>query len=67
MTAAHSAADEDRVEPCEGCGRETPHEVRIEIRTESTRHENAEFSREPYRIARCVVCGTESAIRMNNV
>lgn len=65
--AAHSAADGDRLEPCERCGDETPHEVRIEIRTESAVPENAEFSREPYRVATCVACGYESAIRMNGV
>jgi hypothetical protein len=59
-------ADGDELEPCESCGRETPHEVRIEIRTESIERENAEFSREPYRVATCVDCGTESAIRMND-
>jgi hypothetical protein len=66
VTAAHSAADEDEIEPCESCGRETPHEVRIEIRTDSTKRENAEFSREPYRVATCVACGDESVTRMNN-
>jgi hypothetical protein len=38
----------------------------VEIRTESTKAENAEFSREPYRVATCVVCGDEDAVRMNN-
>jgi len=66
VMAAHSAADGDRMEPCERCGLETPHEVRIEIRTESTDRENAEFSREPYRVATCVSCGNESATRMNS-
>ena len=64
--SAHSAADDGMLESCERCGHETPHEVRIEIRTESTKRQNAEFSREPYRIATCVACGDESAIRMNN-
>ena len=64
--AVHSTADRDPREPCEQCGDETPHGVRIEIRTESTKRENAQFSREPYRIATCEVCGEESALRMNN-
>ncbi|MEF8790685.1 MAG: hypothetical protein V5A61_11220 [Haloarculaceae archaeon] len=64
--SAHSAAESDMLEPCAHCGHETPHEVRIEIRTESTKRQNAEFSREPYRVATCVACGDESAIRMNN-
>ena len=64
--SAHSAANDDMLEPCESCGHETPHDVRIEIRTESTKRQNAEFSREPYRITTCVACGDESALRMNN-
>ena len=64
-TAARPVVDDD-FEPCDRCGRETPHDVRIEIRTESTRRENAEYSREPYRVARCVTCGEESALRMND-
>ena len=53
-------------EPCEACGRETSHDVSIELRTESRKRENAEFSREPYRVATCRLCGTEQSIRMNN-
>jgi predicted RNA-binding Zn-ribbon protein involved in translation (DUF1610 family) len=53
-------------EPCPDCGAETPHEVRVEIRTESSKTENAEFSREPYRVSTCVSCGHESIQRMNN-
>ena len=64
--AVHPPTDGDGGEPCERCGGDTPHEVRIEIRTESTKRENAQFSREPYRVATCLVCGEESAIRMNN-
>lgn len=64
--AAHSAADGDRFEPCETCETETPHEVRIEIRTESAERENAAYSREPYRVSTCVLCGYESTIRMND-
>ena len=64
--AAYSTTNGDQIEPCERCGDETPHAVRIEIRTESTKRENAQFSREPYRVATCVVCGAESTIRMNN-
>ncbi|WP_224448905.1 hypothetical protein [Haloprofundus salilacus] len=53
-------------ETCDRCGRETTHNVRVEIRTESQKRENAEFSREPYRISVCGVCGTEKTQRMNN-
>ena len=53
-------------EECEGCERETLHEVAVQLRTESQKRENAEFSREPYRIAECQVCGFASEVRMNN-
>ena len=53
-------------ETCASCRRDTPHAVRIEIRTESTKRENAAFSREPYRVATCQHCGGESVLRMNN-
>ena len=54
------------LERCDRCGAETPHDVRLEIRTESATSENAAFSREPYRVAACRHCGSESAIRMND-
>jgi hypothetical protein len=54
------------VESCPRCDDETPHDVRVEIRTESTAEENAAFSREPYRIATCRECGSETEIRMND-
>jgi hypothetical protein len=57
---------DDKTEACESCGRQTPHTVRIEIRTESKQQQNAAYSREPYRVAACDRCGTESALRMNN-
>ncbi|MFB6168258.1 MAG: hypothetical protein ABEJ43_05360 [Haloferacaceae archaeon] len=53
-------------ERCDCCGGETPHDVRLEIRTESRESENAAFSREPYRVAACRLCGSESTIRMND-
>lgn len=56
----------DIVELCDNCGRETSHEVSVEIRTESQKQENAEFSREPYRVARCRNCDEETSQRMNN-
>jgi hypothetical protein len=64
--SAHSAAGNDMLEACDRCGHETPHDVRIEIRTESRKRENAQFSREPYRVATCVACGDEAVLRMNN-
>ncbi len=53
-------------EQCTNCGRETSHEVSVELRTESSSEENAEFSREPYRVTSCLVCGEETSQRMNN-
>lgn len=53
-------------ESCTECERETPHEVSVHIRTESQKRENAEFSREPYRVTECKVCGDTSSQRMNN-
>lgn len=56
-----------RTDTCDRCERDTAHTVRIEIRTESRKgEENAEFSREPYRVVTCPRCGTERAQRMNN-
>jgi len=54
------------LERCDRCDGETPHDVRLEIRTESARSENAAFSREPYRVTSCRRCGSESSIRMND-
>lgn len=56
----------DFTETCDGCERNTPHTVSIQLRTESKKRENAQFSREPYRISECMVCGAETALRMNN-
>lgn len=53
-------------EHCEHCSHETGHEVTVQIRTESTKKENAEFSREPYRVAECLTCGHVTSQRMNN-
>ncbi|EJN58625.1 hypothetical protein HSB1_31030 [Halogranum salarium B-1] len=38
----------------------------MELRTESSKPENAEFSREPYRVSTCMECQTETTQRMNN-
>lgn len=56
----------DQSEHCEECERDTQHAVSVEIRTESGNPENAQFSREPYRVATCLGCGQETAQRMNN-
>jgi len=53
-------------EACADCGRDTPHAVSVQIQTESSKRENAEFSREPYRVSECQVCGATTSTRMNN-
>lgn len=53
-------------ERCEHCGLETVHDVSVQIRTESCRQENAQFSREPYRVTECRKCGFRRSKRMNN-
>ncbi|MFB6270879.1 MAG: hypothetical protein ABEH83_13115 [Halobacterium sp.] len=65
MASQHLEAD-GIVEPCPDCGREQPHSVSIDILTESSDEENAEFSREPYRVSECKACGATSKTRMNN-
>ncbi|MEZ3143169.1 hypothetical protein [Halobaculum sp. MBLA0143] len=64
--ATQPAGTDSVRERCRECGRETSHRVRVEIRTESEAAENAQFSREPYRVSTCTECGTESVTRMNN-
>lgn len=54
-----------RLEECGECERETFHAVGVEIRTENPDHENASYSREPYRVTECAVCGHSEAVRMN--
>ena len=56
----------DMTEDCDNCGAETAHTVNVKILTESPNPENAEFSREPYRVAECNVCGATEHTRMNN-
>ncbi|MFC7213443.1 hypothetical protein ACFQMM_09075 [Saliphagus sp. GCM10025308] len=53
-------------EYCKECDLDTLHEVNVQIRTESLKKENAQFSREPYRVTECQRCGTRSSQRMNN-
>ena len=53
-------------EACSQCGESTPHAARIEIRVESVKETNASYSREPYRVSECIVCGEEQTQRMNN-
>ncbi|KAB1188582.1 MULTISPECIES: hypothetical protein [Haloferax] len=54
------------VEECPSCESRTPHDVSIEIKTESRKRENRQFSREPYRVTQCTRCGDTRAKRMND-
>jgi len=53
-------------EHCASCEMDTLHSVSVQIKTESGKEENAQFSREPYRVAECERCGERSSQRMNN-
>lgn len=53
-------------EYCETCETDTHHRVSIQMRTESTKEKNAQFSREPYRVAECQQCNTRVSQRMND-
>jgi hypothetical protein len=65
MSATDDAFD-GTTERCDSCGQATPHEVTVQIMTESSNPENAEYSREPYRVSECRLCGAQTALRMNN-
>jgi len=56
----------DMTEQCLSCDGQTPHSVSVEILTESTKEENSEYSREPYRVSECIECGEQTTTRMNN-
>lgn len=64
--SGRSRSGDTVTEPCPACSRETPHSVRLELRTESAKPENAAFSREPYRVATCTHCDHTTTTRMNN-
>jgi len=55
-----------RSEYCPTCDSETEHAVSLQIVTESDSVDNAAFSREPYRVSECQICGERQAVRMNN-
>ncbi|WP_435333650.1 hypothetical protein [Haloarchaeobius sp. TZWWS8] len=55
-----------RTERCDSCGTDTLHRVSVQLVTESTKAENAQFSREPYRVTECQTCGGRTSTRMNN-
>lgn len=51
---------------CMDCEEETPHSVRIELVAEGAADKHVEYSREPYRTATCLRCGSDTTQRMNN-
>ncbi|MXV60707.1 hypothetical protein GS429_01200 [Natronorubrum sp. JWXQ-INN-674] len=53
-------------EPCDVCEMETLHEVSIQLITEGGSGDNAQYSREPYRVRECIRCGNRDSTRMNN-
>ncbi|WP_267640678.1 DUF7835 family putative zinc beta-ribbon protein [Haloarchaeobius amylolyticus] len=55
-----------RNEHCDNCGTDTLHSVSVQLVTESTKQENSQFSREPYRVTECQRCGERASQRMNN-
>ena len=59
----HSPGFSEFSEECDGCERETVHEITIQVRTENP---DSPFSREPYRVAECTVCGATEEVRLNN-
>lgn len=67
---AYSPVDSE-MEHCETCGEETEHRLSISIIEEGDSSElgsqYASYSREPYRVAECVVCGTQNTQRINNL
>ena len=56
------------VETCMGCGQDTEHRVRLQILEENSSDdsESRSFSREPYRVSECSICGETETTRMNN-
>jgi hypothetical protein len=64
--AAKEPSSQTMHEWCAACDRETDHAVSLEIRTEGSNPDTARYSREPYRITRCLGCGERHSQRMNN-
>ncbi len=65
MATTHDAFD-GLTEHCAECELDTLHEVSVQLRTESRKEENSQFSREPYRVTECQRCGHRHSQRMNN-
>lgn len=57
------------MEECPSCGRETDHEVGVELRREApegVEERRRDYSKEPYRVAECQECGNREVERMND-
>lgn len=66
LMAVKERSSQTMNEWCACCDRDTEHAVSIELRTEGTNPETAHYSREPYRLTRCLGCGERRSQRMNN-
>jgi hypothetical protein len=64
--ATTDAGADAMTERCQECQADTPHDVSIQLQTESVSGENTQFSREPYRVTECLDCGHRDTQRMNN-
>ncbi|CQH56422.1 small CPxCG-related zinc finger protein [Halobacterium hubeiense] len=64
--AKPTPADDAIREQCTTCEKTRPHDVTIELLTESGKDTNRKFFREPYHIAECRNCGTTTKLRLNN-
>jgi hypothetical protein len=62
-----ATTDSQPSERCDNCDAMTPHQITIEIVTESEKDSNAAFSREPYRVTECQQCGTTTKQRANDM
>ena len=64
--ATTNGVSDGMTEPCEVCETDTLHEVSIQLVTEGGDGDNAQYSREPYRVRECSRCGNRESKRMNN-
>lgn len=64
--ATTGRADNSRTEYCPSCRTDQPHDVSITLLTENEDSDNAAYSREPYRVAVCRICGRRTERRMND-
>ena len=63
-TATGQTTGNVRTELCGACDAETRHRIAIEHLTMSKRAHNREFSRQPFRVSRCLDCGEVTRERL---